>query len=69
LHFIIKVEILKIERGEQAKKLYTTGRGIGLYLASQIIRANGGKLWAESEGRGKGSTFYIELPAKVNNES
>jgi len=50
------------ERGEQAKKLYTTGRGIGLYLAYQIIKAHGGRLWAESEGRGKGSTFYIELP-------
>ena len=50
------------ERGEEAKKLYTTGRGIGLYLAYQIIKAHGGRLWAESEGRGKGSTFYIELP-------
>jgi signal transduction histidine kinase len=52
------------ERGEQAKKIYTTGRGIGLYLANQIIRAHGGRLWAESEGRGKGSRFYVELPVK-----
>ena len=50
------------ERGERAKKIYTTGRGIGLYISNQIIKANGGRLWAESEGRGKGSTFFIELP-------
>ena len=52
------------ERGKRAKKLYTTGRGIGLYLASQIIKAHQGKIWAESLGPGKGSTFYIELPIK-----
>ncbi|PIP23395.1 MAG: hypothetical protein COX90_01925 [Candidatus Nealsonbacteria bacterium CG_4_10_14_0_2_um_filter_38_17] len=47
------------------KKNQTTGRGIGLYIFNQIIKANGGRLWAESEGRGKGSTFYIELPVLV----
>jgi len=50
------------ERNEQAKKVYTTGRGIGLYIASQIIEAHQGNLWAESEGKGKGSTFYVEPP-------
>jgi len=39
-------------------------RGIGLYFASQIIKANDGRLWAESEGRRKGSTFYIECRLK-----
>ncbi|MEK7659031.1 MAG: HAMP domain-containing sensor histidine kinase, partial [Patescibacteria group bacterium] len=50
------------ERTEEAKKTFVTGRGIGLYLSSQIIKAHNGKIWAESEGEGKGSTFYIELP-------
>jgi len=54
--------IRTFERGEQAKKVYTTGRGIGLYIASQIIEAHNGKIWAESEGIGKGSVFYVELP-------
>ena len=51
------------ERGEQARKEFVTGRGIGLYIASQIVKAHKGRVWAESEGEGKGSTFYIERPA------
>ncbi|MFH1643569.1 MAG: ATP-binding protein, partial [bacterium] len=51
------------ERGEHAKKEFVTGRGIGLYIASQIIKAHKGRVWAESEGEGNGSTFFIELPA------
>ncbi len=50
------------ERSQQAKEMSVSGKGIGLYLSAQIIRAHGGKVWAESEGVGKGSTFYIELP-------
>ncbi len=50
------------ERGEQAKKTSSVGSGIGLYLASQIIKFHKGKIWVESEGEGKGSTFHIELP-------
>ncbi|PIU14703.1 sensor histidine kinase, partial [bacterium (Candidatus Gribaldobacteria) CG08_land_8_20_14_0_20_39_15] len=38
--------------------------GIGLYLAANIIREHKGRIWAESPGRGKGSTFYVELPVK-----
>ncbi|MEK7555420.1 MAG: HAMP domain-containing sensor histidine kinase, partial [Patescibacteria group bacterium] len=49
------------ERGEQAQKLYTTGRGIGLFIAASIIKAHNGRVWAESEGIGKGAIFYVEL--------
>ncbi|MGD0576580.1 MAG: ATP-binding protein [Candidatus Staskawiczbacteria bacterium] len=50
------------ERGEQAKRLFPTGKGIGLYLSSKIIESHKGKIWAESSGEGKGSIFYVELP-------
>ena len=38
------------------------GNGIGLTIAQRLIEAHGGKLWVESSGLGKGSTFYFSLP-------
>ena len=52
------------ERGEEAKKVFSTGKGIGLYIAHKIIDAHKGKVWVESKGKGKGSTFFVELPIK-----
>ncbi|MFX0125275.1 MAG: PAS domain S-box protein, partial [Candidatus Hodarchaeota archaeon] len=38
------------------------GTGIGLYLAREIIKSHDGTITAQSEGKGLGSTFIIELP-------
>jgi signal transduction histidine kinase len=38
------------------------GLGIGLTIAKGLIEAQGGKIWAESEGTGKGSTFKVSMP-------
>lgn len=43
-------------------KASTEGRGMGLYNCRRIIERHKGKIWAESEGKGKGATFAIELP-------
>ena len=40
------------------------GSGIGLTIASAIIEAHGGHIWAESVGEGQGSTFTFTLPIK-----
>jgi signal transduction histidine kinase len=53
----------QFERSEQAQKMTSFGRGIGLYLSSNIIKAHNGKIWVKSQGLDKGSTFCIELPA------
>ncbi len=50
------------ERGEKADKFYATGRGIGLFMSTLIIEAHNGKIWAESQGQDKGSSFFIQLP-------
>jgi len=38
------------------------GSGIGLTIAQSLIEAHGGKIWADSEGKGHGSTFTFTLP-------
>ena len=39
------------------------GLGIGLAVTRDIVQAHGGRVWAESAGAGKGSTFFVALPA------
>ena len=36
--------------------------GLGLFLSKEIIKLHQGDIWAESEGKGKGSTFTIKIP-------
>jgi signal transduction histidine kinase len=48
------------ERGKIDRKI--AGSGLGLYIAKEFIKAHKGEIWAESEGEGKGSTFYVKLP-------
>lgn len=40
------------------------GIGMGLPIAKEIVEAHGGKIWAESDGLGKGSRFCFTLPIK-----
>ena len=51
-------------RGTAGTKFWTEGAGLGLYIARKFVEMHNGKIWAESEGKGKGSKFYVELPIK-----
>ncbi len=55
----------RFSRGEGGSRVNTGGLGLGLYLAKRIVNDHGGEIWAESKGRGQGSTFLIRLPARA----
>ena len=38
------------------------GSGLGLYASKVVIEAHGGRIWAESAGLDRGSTFHVVLP-------
>lgn len=42
-----------------------SGIGLGLHICSYIVRAHGGRIWAESRV-GEGATFLVELPQYVD---
>ena len=52
----------KFTRGAEGSKINTTGSGLGLYIAKKMMEEHKGDIWVDSEGKGKGSVFCIELP-------
>lgn len=62
----IKHEVLpnlfeKFSRAPDASRTNILGTGLGLYIAKKMIEAHHGRIWAESAGENKGSSFFIEL--------
>lgn len=54
----------KFVRSREVARIHTEGVGLGLYVARRIVEDHGGRIWAESAGKGKGSSFFVELPIK-----
>lgn len=52
----------KFVRAKNANEVNVMGTGLGLFVAKQFVEAHHGRIWAESLGQGKGSTFRVELP-------
>jgi two-component system sensor histidine kinase VicK len=51
----------KFFRSAEALKIETSGSGLGLFIAKNIIEAHKGQIWMKSK-EGRGSTFYFTLP-------
>jgi signal transduction histidine kinase len=51
-------------RRDNTDRRLVGGAGLGLALVREIVSAHGGRVWVESTP-GKGSTFYVSIPAAV----
>lgn len=53
-------------RGKRGAELHTQGTGLGLYVARSFITMHKGKVTVYSEGKDKGSTFFIDIPIRAD---
>jgi signal transduction histidine kinase len=48
-------------RAHNVSAQHFAGLGLGLAVSREIVTRLGGRMWAESEGEGRGSRFFVEL--------
>lgn len=53
---------MPFQRTDHERGTAPDGRGLGLFISKVLVERHGGRLWCESEGRGKGATFAFSIP-------
>jgi signal transduction histidine kinase len=59
---LVKLFTGYFQRGEEAQKVYATGKGLSLTAIKSIMNVYQGRIYASSDGKGKGSKFTVEIP-------
>jgi signal transduction histidine kinase len=62
----LKKVFQRFYRAEKASLHKVQGSGLGLFASYSIVKAHRGKLFATSDGLGKGSCFHVELPRETS---
>lgn len=52
----------KFFRTNAANEITREGTGLGIYVVKKLVEVQGGKIWFDSKGLGKGTTFYVSFP-------
>jgi signal transduction histidine kinase len=57
------------EQGDNSASRKYQGTGLGLSITKRLVELHGGRIWAESEGLGRGSHFHVLLPLQDADQS
>ena len=59
----------QFEQADGSSQKKFQGKGVGLSLSKRYVELHGGRIWVESEGDGKGSTFRFVIPDQPDKET